>query len=170
MLAEILRRTPAWVFILFVVLLAFGYLQSKDRVVKRSQAALLPVAMIVLSLYGVLSAFGVSSVALASWTAGVGIAGWLGVIFGIPRNVRYLPETQSFSVPGSWLPLALMMAIYFMRYATAVIVARQLPMAGDPAFVGSVSLGYGLCSGLFLARVLVIRRSAAPNWIDGDAR
>jgi hypothetical protein len=166
MLAEILRRTPGWAFVLFFVLLAVGYLQSKGQVVKRGRVAVLPVAMIVLSLYGVMSAFGNSSVALVSWTAGAGIAGWVGVLLGIPRGVRYSRAAGAFSVPGSWLPLALMMAIYFTRYATAVVLARQLPVAGEPAFVGSVGLCYGACSGLFLARVLVIRRAAERSSED----
>jgi lipopolysaccharide export LptBFGC system permease protein LptF len=58
LLIEILKRTPPWVFFLFFVLLAVGYYQSKDRIVGRGKVAILPIIMIALSFYGVLSAFG----------------------------------------------------------------------------------------------------------------
>jgi hypothetical protein len=160
LLIEILKRTPSWVFVLFFVLLALGYSQSNDRVVSRGKVSILPVAMIVLSFYGVLSAFGIAPVGLISWVVGVGVAVWLGVTLASPRGVSFSTETQSFSVPGSWLPLALMMAIFFIKYAVGVILARQLSIARDPAFIGSIRFCYGLLSGVFLARALVVWRSA----------
>lgn len=160
MLIEILKRTPSWVFVLFFVLLALGYSQSKKRVFSRGNISILPAAMIVLSFYGVLSAFGLSVVGLISWLAGVGVAVWLGVTLVSPSGVSFSTETQSFSVPGSWLPLALMMAIFFTKYAVGVILARQLPIASEPAFTGAISFCYGLLSGVFLARALVVWRSA----------
>jgi hypothetical protein len=160
MLVEILKRTPPWVFVLFFVLLAAGYCQSKDRVVSRNNVTILPAAMILLSLYGVLSAFGSTCLAMLFWLAGVAITVFLGVKSAQPRGVQFTAATRSFSVPGSWVPLALMMTIFFIKYAVGVILARKLPIAGEPDFVGSVSLVYGGISGVFLARALVVVRTA----------
>jgi len=160
LLIEILKRTPFWVFILFFVLIAFGYFQSKDRAVSRGKISILPVVMIALSFYGVLSAFGIAPVGLISWVVGVGVAVWLGVKLATPHGISFSTETQLFSVPGSWLPLALMMAIFFTKYAVGVIMARQLPIVSEPVFIGSISLCYGFLSGVFLARAIVIWRSA----------
>jgi len=160
LLLEILKRTPSWVFLLFFALLALGYLQSKGRTVSRSKVSMLPVAMIVLSFYGVFSAFGTAPIGLVFWVLGVAIAVGVGVKLATPQGVTFSAETQSFSVPGSWLPLVFMMAIFFIKYGVGVILARQLPVAGETAFVGSVSLCYGLLSGVFLARAIVIWRSA----------
>jgi len=157
---EILKRTPSWVFVLFFVLLAVGYCQSKDRVISRRNVTMLPVAMLGLSFYGVLSAFGITPFALTAWLAGVGIAVWLGLKTLNLRGVSFTTETRSFPVPGSWLPLCLMMAIFVTKYAVGVILARKLPIAGEQAFIGSISLMYGLFSGLFLARAAAIMRSA----------
>ena len=142
--------------------MAVGCVQSKDRVVSRGKVSLLPAAMIGLSFYGVVSAFAFSAVSLMCWVLGIGIAAWLGVMLAIPRGVTYSTETKLFSVPGSWLPLALMMAIFFTKYVVAVMLARRLSIAGEVTFIGSISLCYGLFSGLFLARALVIRRAARP--------
>lgn len=157
---EILKHTPSWVFILFFALLAFGYFQSKGRTLSRGRVSILPVAMILLSFYGVYSAFGIVPASLAFWVLGVAIAVAGGVKLAAPRGVSFSAETRSFYVPGSWLPLALMMAIFFVKYAVGVVLARQLPIAGDATFAGSVSLGYGLLSGVFLARAIVIWRCA----------
>jgi len=160
-LIEILKRTPSWVFALFFVLVAMGYFQSKDRAMGRGKVSILPVAMIALSFYGVLSAFGMVSVGVISWVVGFGVVVWLGAKLATPRGVSFSTETQLFSVPGSWLPLALMMAIFFTKYAVGVILARQLPIASEPVFIGSISLCYGFLSGVFFARAVVIWRSAA---------
>jgi len=160
LLIEIVRRTPSWVFVLFFVLLAVGYFQSKDRAINRNKVSILPLAMIALSLYGVISAFGIAPAGLCFWVVGVVVAVWIGVRLPTPRGVCFTIETQLFTVPGSWFPLALMMAIFFTKYAAGIILARQLPIANEPAFIGSVSLCYGFLSGLFLARALIIWRSA----------
>ena len=160
MLIEILKRTPLWVFVLFFILIALGYFQSKGRTVSRRRVSVLPVAMIALSFYGVLSAFGVAIVGLVFWALGVALAVGVGVKLATPQGVTFFSETQSFFIPGSWLPLAFMMAIFFTKYAVGVILARQLPIASEAVFVASISLCYGLLSGVFLARAMVVWRSA----------
>ncbi|MCF8150317.1 MAG: hypothetical protein K9K30_10140 [Burkholderiaceae bacterium] len=157
---EILKHTPPWVFVLFFVLLAVGYFQSKDRAISRGKVSILPVAMIVLSFHGVLSAFGAIAIGLVPWVLGVAIAVGIGVSLAAPKGVGFSTATQRFLIPGSWLPLAFMMAIFFTKYLVGVIMARQLPIAGETSFIATVSLCYGLLSGVFLARAIVIWRSA----------
>lgn len=158
MLTLILKGTPVWVFVLFFALIALGYFQSRDRTVGRSRVAITPAALIALSLYGVLSTF--SFFGLLFCLAGAAMTAGLGVRFGNQRNVSYSPETKSFFVPGSWIPLALMIAIFFTKYAVAVVQARQLPLVNQLAFIATASLCYGIFSGVFFARAAVIWRSA----------
>lgn len=160
MLIQILTRTPPWVFLLFFVLLALGYVQSKNRTLSYSKVSILPGAMVMLSFYGVFSAFGANPIGLVFWILGVAIA--VGVIAKrpAPKGVTFSAETQSFFVPGSWLPMALMMAIFFTKYAVGITLARQLPIASEMAFVGLVGFCYGFFSGVFLARAMVILRCA----------
>jgi hypothetical protein len=160
MIIEIIRHTPLWVFVLFIALLIMGYMQSKDRTINRSKVVILPVAMIGLSLYGVISAFGIGHpIGLFSWIAGIFVAGLLCIKFPSPAGVSYSTKDRSYSVPGSWFPLFLMMAIFFIKYAVGVILARKLPIANEQIFIAVVSFCYGLISGIFLARTFVIYRS-----------
>lgn len=163
---EILRHTPAWVFVLFFVLLAVGLTLTRTRHVGRRTVAVLPLAMIALSLYGVYSAFGTATAAIGAWLIGVATALAAGLVLALPRDVSYSEATQTFVVPGSWIPLALMMAIFFTKYAVGVILARHLPVANTVPFVASVSFAYGLFGGLFFARALVTWRAQSARQPD----
>ncbi len=160
MFFEILKHTPTWVFVLFFLLLVLGYFQSKPRIVSLGKVAILPVAMIALSFYGVWSAFGASVVGIAAWFAGVGLAVLFNQLRTSLQSVAYSKETKSFSIPGSWLPLALMMAIFFTKYVVGVVLARKLAFGDTPLFIGGVSLIYGFLSGMFFAKVLGLWRIA----------
>jgi hypothetical protein len=159
MFIEILKHIPLWVFALFFALLGLGYFQSRDRTLSRTRVAILPVAMMAFSFYGVASAFGATPLGMTSWLAGVVIAATLGIAFGAPKRVTYSPATSSFHVPGSWLPLALMMMIFFAKFAVNVAMAVAGDVASTSIFIDAVSLCYGLFSGVFLARALVIWHS-----------
>ncbi len=95
-LIEILKHTPAWVFVLFFVLLAVGYFQSKDRAIGRGKVSILPVAMIVLSFHGVLSAFGAIAIGLVSWVLGVVIAVGIGVSLPCQKVSAFPPQPSGF--------------------------------------------------------------------------
>jgi hypothetical protein len=169
MLIQIIKHTPLWVFILFFALLVMGYMQSKDRIISRGKITILPIAMIGLSFYGVVSAFGIGQpVSWVSWLAGMSIAGCLSVKFPSPLGVSYSTKDLSFSVPGSWLPFYLMMAIFSTKYTVGVILARQLPIVNEKSFIVSISLCYGLISGIFLFRALTIWRSRKCNNISSN--
>lgn len=166
---EILRRTPPWVFGLFFALFALGYVQSKGRKVGYLKVSILPAAMISLSFYGLFSAFGTVPVAFIFWLLGVALAVGLGIKLGFPQGVTFATEDNEFFVPGSWLPLVFMMAIFFTKYAVGVVLARQLAIAGETVFVGSISFCYGFFSGVFLARAIVIWSSARNNRVLGES-
>lgn len=163
MLIETLKHTPPWVFILFYALLTLGYLQSMDKVVGRAKLVGLPLAMIALSLYGVISTFGIGPIGVISWMPAVTVGISLGMNLFTPDIARFSSETQSFAISGSWTPLGLMMAIYFIKYGVGVILARELPIANEPVFISAISACYGLLGGMFLGRAYAISRSAHSN-------
>lgn len=153
---EILNRTPSWVFLLFFALLALGYMQSKDRTLTRTKVLILPTVMLVLSLLGIFSAFGATRLGLGCWALGAAAAVAIGIKLGTPRCVRFSVESQTFYVPGSWTPLALMMGIFLTKYVVGVIFARELLIAKTTGFLVAVSFCYGVFYGAFLSRAIVI--------------
>jgi hypothetical protein len=160
MILSILQHTPAWVFVLFIALVALGVSRLRANTIGVRQLLILPIAMTGFSLFGLTQACGIGLVPLAAWS--VAFAAMLAVAALRPTNpaVQYSPATHSIRVPGSWLPLALMMTIFFLRYAVAVVLAMHPALHGETAFVAVVAALYGLSSGSFAARALLTWRSA----------
>ena len=65
-------------------------------------------------------------------------------------------------VPGSWLPLVLIVGLFCIKYFAGASLALHPALASDSSFAGLCSLAYGSFSGLFLARALSLR-SLAPR-------
>ena len=168
MIVQILKHTPPWVFALFFVLIYLGYGYSRARTVPAGRLFALPLAMVGLSFYGVGSAFGFLPLGFAAWGLGMMLALLLNRALRLPRGVAHMPAEKAYRIPGSWLPLGLMMAIFFTKYAVAVVLARQPALAGVAPFVAPVTGAYGFLSGLFLALTLHVRRAAAfPSTGEG---
>jgi hypothetical protein len=163
-LLQILRGTPVWVYPLFLGLVVMGYLQSKPREVAPAMVAILPVAIGVFSLSKVLAIFGLEPLGLAAWAAGTAAALLLNRALKQPAGARWSDANGTFHVPGSWVPLVLMMAVFFVRYALAVSLVMRPELAHSTGFTAAASFGSGLLSGVFLARALWVwsQRSAGP--------
>lgn len=151
-LTQILRGTPVWVFPLFLGLIFLGYLQSKPRDLPPVRLAILPVALAALSLSRVLSAFGAEPLALAAWAAGTAAALLLNSRLKQPAGARWSAASGTFHVPGSWVPMVLIMAVFFARYALAVSLAMKPDFVHSAAFASASSFGFGMLSGMFMAR------------------
>ena len=160
---QIVSQTPTWVFVLFAGLLAFGLLQTRDRTVKKPVAYLLPAAMVVLSLSGVQSGFGLKVIPLAAWLAGLLLATFVARRAFRQSALSFDPQHNRFFIPGSWAPLAVIMGIFFTKYALAVVQSRMGAPVGREAAAG-LSLLLGAFSGYFVARALaLIAVAQRPN-------
>ena len=154
-LIAIVARTPAWVWLVLAGLVMLGLLQARDHVVPRVRVVLQPVALGALSLWGVAGAFGLHAMVEGPWLAGwlLGLAATR--VFHLPRQVQALPGGR-FAIGGSWIPLAMLMAVFFMRYAVNVSIAIAPTLKADAGFGAMVALLYGLPAGLIAGRALRI--------------
>jgi len=152
LIVQILSKTPVWVFALFAGLLVFGLMETRSRTVRMFPALLLPACMIALSLAGIESSFGLRPVPLASWAVALVLAATAGYVLFRDRKVEYDATTKKFFIPGSWTPLAVIMAIFFAKYAYAVMHAMKIEVVAAPLFVVVLSAVYGVLSGYFAAR------------------
>lgn len=162
-LGPILKNTPTWVWGLLATLLALGFSQISTRRVSAVRMAIMPVAMTGLSLWGTVSAFSQSPLfgyVLLAWTACAALM--LGLI--APRaaapGASYDAATRSFNVPGSWLPLALILGIFLTKYGVGVELAMQPALAHDGQYSLIVGGLYGLFSGTFAGRAARMWRLA----------
>jgi hypothetical protein len=160
MFIAIVQHTPAWVWGLLTVLIALGLWQTRDREMTLVRVTVLPLVLIVLSASGVLTAFGHFPIALGGWAVGVGTALTFGREFVAVRGARWMAPTGLLHVPGSWLPLVLIVGLFCVKYFAGVNLAMNPSLATHTTFAGLCSLAYGGFGGLFLARAIWLRSLA----------
>ena len=163
MFINIVQHTPVWVWAVFGALLALGLRQSRASEVGLTRITVLPVVLLLLSFGGVLSAFGHTPVALGAWTTGVGVALTIARRAVAVRGAAWRADRALLQVPGSWVPLVLMLSLFSIKYAAGVLFAMAPVLALDPAVVTPFSLAYGSFSGLFFARALSLRALATQR-------
>lgn len=160
MLYQILANTPRWVWVLLLALLWLGLSQAVSRTASLKRITVLPLAMTGLSLYGTVTAFGADPQVLLVWLGAGSLAMTAVLRQALPGSTRYDPATQRFTLPGSWLPLSLMMGIFMTKYLVGAVSAMQPALVHDAAFSLSLSALYGAFSGVFLARAVPLFRLA----------
>ena len=172
MVYNIIVNTPLWVWGIFALLGWLGVKQSQPSTPGLKRITLVPLAMLGLSLYGVVSKLGMAGDTLAIWSGALLIAAWVTLQQPLPQSTRFNAWTQRFELPGSWTPLMLMMGIFITKYAVGVTAAVQ-PEALRSAFVGyGICAVYGACSGVFAGRALRLwrlawRKASSPSGLIG---
>ncbi len=150
MIIEIISRTPIWVFVLFIFLVVLGYSQTKDRIINVKRTFILPICMLILSLYSIYSSYGISFLSLSVWM----LASLLCLCFCI--KLSFTPQIKlinnTIKVSGSWLPFILIMIIFSIKYTIGVLTAQNHPIIHNIQFIFFVSLVLGIFNGLFFVK------------------
>ena len=154
MILQILSHTPIWVYGLFFVLLMFGLIQTRTRTVRKLPALLLPAGMLALSLWGIYSSFGLATIPLTAWGMAIVSATVVGYTFFRDTRIHCTATDGNFFIPGSWVSLVVMMAIFLTKYVYAVMHAYNAAGIATPLFIGALSAVYGLLSGYFSSRAV----------------
>ncbi|MCY0856420.1 DUF6622 family protein [Cupriavidus sp. D39] len=170
MLTGILHHTPLRVWALLAGLIALGLSQTVPRRMTPARATAVPIAMALVSLGGVISAFSRQPLALLGWGVGVAAAMTLANAIGSWNGIRWLEADRRLMVPGSWVPPGLILCLFITRFAVnvAMVVNAGLLWHGGVAML--IGFIYGAVSGIFLSRSLVtwrLTRQAMPNSVPG---
>ncbi|MBV8030087.1 MAG: hypothetical protein JO035_01110 [Betaproteobacteria bacterium] len=156
---QTLKHTPWQVYVLFAGLVYLGHAQTKARSVSMLRVALLPLLVVPASFAGLVSLFGPRPEVIGGWLlAAVGAAA-LALYLRYPRGVTYDAAARVFHVPGSRVPFALIMALFFVRYTIAVALVRNPDLKALGAFALCAGIAFGISNGIFVGRALQIRRS-----------
>lgn len=156
MIVAILLATPAWVWGLLVSLVGLGATQARPSVLTPRRLLVLPAVLFLLSLIGVITTFHGAAPALGAWAAGIAVAFAAGSAWMAPRGARWSAPEARLHLPGSWLPMVLILALFAIKYSVGVSLAISPALSADRSFGAVVGLAYGLFSGLFLARAAAL--------------
>jgi hypothetical protein len=163
-ITTVLKSTPTWVWGLLAGLIALGLSQVRTRRTTFAPIAITPVAMLTLSVWSNVSAFGRSP------DFGFVLATWAGILAVTVIAVMQLPPatgtqfdaaSRTFRVPGSWIPMLLIVAIFLVKYVVGVDLAMQPSLALDSQYVLIVAGLYGVFSGIFAGRAARLWRLAS---------
>lgn len=154
MLLQILSHTPAWVWLLLAALVALGLTQARASRPSLARTMVMPLAMLSLSLAGVATTFPAKAAAIGAWAAGLALALGLGRALVAARGAAWDAQRRQFAVPGSWLPLGLILTLFMLKYGVGVTLVMQPQLLQSLPFEAAISAAYGLFSGLFLARAI----------------
>lgn len=162
MLQQIVLHTPWFVWGILALCIVMGVRQLHDQRQSRLRLMAVPAIWTAFGLWGMTSAFGLQPQTLAAWALGLGL-----VVAGLsqiawPRGVRFDGATGLFHVPGSWVPMAMIMGIFMAKYIVGVSLAMAPQLAQLAPFGLGVGLLYGALSGLFIARAISVLRRGQP--------
>ena len=168
MITQILINTPLWVWGLLAALLALGFSQARSRTAGVARITLLPLGLGAFSLYGTVSAFGATPTVIGSWLAATTLLLLIVTQMPLPAGVRYESATRQFHLPGSWVPMALIMGIFLTKYVVGVSLVMHPELKADANFILAIGTLYGAYSGIFAGRAvrlirLAVRPAAAPT-------
>ncbi|WP_322046366.1 DUF6622 family protein [Paraburkholderia sp. J67] len=160
MFASLIQHTPHWVWGTLVALIVLGMRQSEPRRRSLRSATTLPLVMTALSLYGVVSVFAHEPLALAAWALGAAALFSVMTTQGAWNGVHWSATQECLVVPGSWLPLALYLGLFCVKFAVGATLAIHPARIDDANFACLTGLAYGAFSGVFLSRSYAMWRIA----------
>ena len=150
---QILKNTPIWVWAILAALIYLGSKQLKARVVKRYTVLIAPVVFLFVGLV----AAGRGPVGLATWA--VSLTSLAVVTFFVWQptgGARYEPSGDRLHVPGSVVPMLLMLAIFLLNYVVNVVLAINPSYRGELVWQVVPALILGALSGVFIGRAATL--------------
>ncbi len=154
MLMQILTRTPIFVWAILALLVYRGVASSRDRDVNVGALAIIPVLMLCLSAQAMLTSFGFQPVVLAAWLTASCAGLWTGWRLVDISPIRSNPATRTVRVTGSWMPMAMLMTIFSVKYVSIVSMKINPPIQADPMFASLVSGLLGASSAVLTGSAL----------------
>lgn len=152
MLINILTHTPLFVWAILALLIYRGVVAMRDREVRFRSLFIIPVIMLALSLQDTLTKFGAHALPLAAWSAAAATTMLLVWHFG-RAQIEAGAAPGCVRIRGSWVPLAMMMAIFVTKYTLAVTLVFRPQLHADVLVSAGVCALFGMFSGYFLGRL-----------------
>jgi hypothetical protein len=163
MVLQVITHTPPWVWGLLCALLGLGWMQSRPRRVDRWQLLVLPLTLLLVGMWSMAPGLVAQPLAAAVWVASLVLGLRLGLKLPRASATRWLPDQQRLQMPGSWLPMLIIVTIFVLRYVTGVAQALHPEWRHQFGVQATLAVAFGVLSGLFLGRAAglwVLTRSA----------
>lgn len=156
-------KVPYWVFAIL------GLAQTRPASASRARVLVMPLVIAALSLSAIVQLFGASLAALAGWLVGLALPIARRELIGFSAQASFSASREVFLIPGSWLPLALLMGLFALRFFASASLARNPALAQRLPFAALIGLGLGLFAGALVARnLLILGKAYCPHKVIVD--
>ena len=164
MLNQILIHTPMYVWAILAFLVWRGMVEMRGREVPLRRLFILPLAILGLALVDLVAKFGVGALPVTAWMAGGAASLFYVRTFGAARIAAGAAPGQV-RLRGSRAPMAAMIGLFLLKYATSVILVVQPEAARIAPVAAAMCAAFGLFNGWFLGRL--VRDLAALRALPG---
>lgn len=155
---QIVASTPLWVWGLLAALVALGLSQTRNRSASLARVTVPALGLVAFSVLGLVGDFGGAPAVLGSWLAAAALTLAAVTCQPVPAGTRYDDDRQVLVLPGSWVPMALILGIFLIKYAVGVSLGFNPALRADTGFAMAVAALSGLSSGMFAGRTLRVLR------------
>ena len=166
MLIAIITHTPVWIWFLLAGLIYLGAAQLSARTASLQRVMIMPVVMTSLSVWGTLSAFGAAPAIVLCWLGAAALVAAMVMRKPLPAGTHYLADSREFALPGTWVPLALILSIFATKYTVGAMLAMHARPTLQPAFGLACASLYGIFSGAFIGRAARLWKLAFSRLSD----
>jgi len=148
----ILSHTPLWVWAILCYVLYIGISQLRPSALPRQRLILLPAVWVIFGAWGIERSFGLGAAPLAAWVIGLGLSFGTMRLRRWPAGARFDAAQRRYLVPGSALPLVMMLLIFVSKYVLGVSLAMRPELADALPVALGFSLLFGLIGGTLAGR------------------
>lgn len=148
-----INGTPWWVWVLFIYILMLGIKAKRARVVPLYKILVLPILFVLLSLHTLLE------VPLTRVNfSGYFFPALLGLCLGFWQiwrlHIKVDKKRKLLHIPGSWVTLILVLIVFSSKYYFEYTETINPLVVEQIGFVLSMLIISGLCTGIFLGRLV----------------
>ena len=166
---EIVRRTPLWVWALLAALLLLGLSQLRERRVAGTRLWILPAVLLSLGLFSTATSFVPAWPALGAWAIALAAGSALGARLPAPARAAWDAHGRTLHLPGSMLPLLIIVALFVLRYAGGVALVMHPGWRSAPGVALPMAATYGAIAGVLLGRVRALHRHGGTTMLHHAA-
>lgn len=153
--SQVLKGTPIWAWAILVALIVLGVNQLRARVVSRYSVLIAPVIFLFVGLM----AAGRGPVGFTAWALTlIATAAFTFFVWQPTGSARYDARTDRLNLPGSVIPMLLMLGIFLLNYVINVALAINPALRSEMTWQIGPAIILGALSGVFIGRALTLFR------------
>lgn len=152
-IGQVLKGTPVWVWFILAALIVLGIKQLRSRVVTRYSVLIAPLVFMLVGL----TAAGRGPAEFLVWALTVIVAAACTFFVWQPiAGARYDASSDRLHLPGSVMPMLLMLSIFLLNYVINVAQAVKPALRSELLWQIGPAIILGALSGVFIGRAATL--------------